>query len=105
MKAFVSDRFFELDPDADIIEAYNEYEKEVLQADIESFAAVNNLAIDFVSRTLHQYFTDTKAVTKESLRQALVSEGVKGLLKITSLIDAILEFLTDSYNKFTAEGN
>ena len=34
MKAFVTERFFELDPDADIIEAYNEYEREALQADI-----------------------------------------------------------------------
>lgn len=29
---------------------------------------------------------------------------LKGLLKITAMINTVLEFLTDSYNKFTAEG-
>lgn len=104
MKAFVTERFFELDPDADIIEAYNEYEREVLQADIEAFAAENTLTPEFVSRILHQYFMDTKAVTKETLRQELTSVGVKGLLKITALINKMFTFFTDSYNKFTAEG-
>lgn len=103
MKSFVTERFFELDPEADIIEAFSEYEKEVLQADIVSFSTENNLTTEFVSKTLHQYFMDTKAVTKESLRQALVACGVTGLLKITALINEILTFLTDSYNKFTAE--
>ena len=71
---------------------------------IEEFAAVTSLDIDFVSRTLHQYFMNTKAVTKEFLRQELVSCGVKGLLKQTTLIEKILMFFADSYNKFTAEG-
>ena len=31
MKSFIQSRFFDLDPEADIIEAYSEYEKEVLQ--------------------------------------------------------------------------
>ena len=100
----MTERFFELDPDADIIEAYNEYEREVLQADIESFATENSLTTEFVSRTLHQYFMDTKAVTKETLRQELSSAGVKGLVRITALINKVQEFLNDSYNKFTAEG-
>ena len=105
MKSFVTERFFELDPEDDIIEAYNEYEKEIMQADIESFATENNLTADFVSRILHRYFTDTKAVTKETLRKELAAFGVKGLLKVTALIDKMLVFLLDSYNKFTVEGN
>ena len=104
MKTFVTERFFELDPNADIVEAYNEYEKEALLVDIEVFSAENGLESDFVSKILHQYFMDTKAITKESLRQELSSVGIKGLLKITKLINKILEFLKDSYNKFTAEG-
>ena len=103
MKAFVEDRFFELDPEADIIEAYNEYEKEVLQSDIESFATANSLSIDLVSKILHQFFIDTKIVTKEYLRQELSACGVTGLLKLTALINKTLEFLTESYNKFTVE--
>ncbi|MFR1807341.1 MAG: type I restriction endonuclease subunit R [Pygmaiobacter massiliensis] len=104
MKAFVESRFFELDPDADIIEAYNEYEKEVLQADIEEFATENGLSREYVSGVLSQYFMDSKTLTKESLRQSLSDCGIKGLLKITKLIEKILTFLADSYNKFTAEG-
>ena len=105
MKKFVTERFFELDPDADIIEAYNEYERESLQKFIETFSTENHLTPEFVSRILHQYFTDTKAVTKESLRQELVNVGVKGLLKLTALIDKMLAFMTESYNIFTVEGD
>lgn len=103
MKDFIQSRFFELDPDADIIEAYNEYEKEVLLSDIEAFAAENALDKEFISMELHKYFMDTKAVTKESLRQGLMANGITGLLKITSLINKIFDFMNDSYNKFTSE--
>lgn len=104
MKKFVTERFFELDPDADIIEAYNEYEREALLVDIEVFSAANGLKTDFVSKILHQYFMDTKAVTNEMLRQELVAAGIKGLLRIDGLINKIIDFLNESYNKFTAEG-
>lgn len=104
MKSFVTERFFEIDSDADIVEAYNEYEKEVLQADIESFSTEHGLSPDFTSKILHQYFMDTKTVTREYLRQELSKTGIKGLLKITLLIGKMLNFLNDCYNKFTAEG-
>lgn len=104
MKAFITECFFDLDPDADIIEAYNEYEKEMLQADIESFATENKLDVDFVSTILHKYFVDPKAVTKEYLRVELSKQGVKGLLKLTTFITELQEFMENSYNKFTAEG-
>ena len=105
MKDFIQSRFFDLDPEADIVEAYNEFEKEALITNIEEFATENGLVNDFVSTVLHQYFMNAKTVTKESLRQELVNQGVTGLLKITSLINKILTFLADSYNKFTAEGD
>ena len=105
MKAFVTERFFELDPEADIIESYTEYESECMVADIEAFSESHELTPEFVSGIVHQYFADTKAVTKESLRQALISFGIKGLLKITGLIDKMLKFLDDSYNKYTVEGD
>ena len=104
MKSFIQSRFFELDPEADIIEAYNEFEKEALIADIEKFAAECELNGPFVSRILHIYFANTRTVTKEFLRQELLHQGVKGLKKITNLIDEIFIFLNNSYNKFTAEG-
>lgn len=47
---------------------------------------------------------DTKAVNKEFMRQEMSAAGMKGLLKITALIGRVQEFLADSYNRFTAEG-
>ena len=105
MKSFIQSRFFDLDPEADIIEAYSDYEKEVLQADIEEFATEHELSNEFSSTALHQYFIDNRGVTKEALRQSLVANGVTGLLKITSLINKILTFFADCYNKFTADGD
>ena len=99
MKSFVQERFYDLDPDADIIEAYNEYEREVLQTDIEEFATENTLSAGLVSQIVHTYFVNTKAITKESLRQQLLAFGMKGLLKITKTINKTLEFLDDCYNK------
>ena len=104
MKSFVNEKFFELDPEEDIIEAYNEYERTALRADIEAFSTSNDLDPEFISQTVHRYFMDTKAVTKESLRQDLSAAGIRGLLRITALIDSIQEFMKNSYNKYTSEG-
>ncbi len=46
---------------------------------------------------------DTKAVTKEYLRQEFVAFGIKGLLKITGLTEKITVVLSDCYNRFTVE--
>ena len=56
-----------------------------------------------VSEILHKYFCDEKSVTKESIRQRLSSLKL-GLLKLTKLINDILFFVSDMYDKFTAEG-
>ena len=77
---------------------------EVMQADIESFSYENELDAAFVSRITHEYFIDTRSVTKEYLRVELQQQGVKGLLRITEYIKRLNEFLENSYNKFTAEG-
>lgn len=103
MKAFVTERFFELDPDADIVEAYSEYEKEVLQANIEEFAQENELESSFLSAVLHKYFVDPRSITNEYLRQQLIDVGVKGLLRITAYIEKMQAFLQDNYNRFTVE--
>lgn len=103
MKDFVTGRFFDLDPDEDIIEAYAQYEKERMQAFIEEFAQVNEVDVDTVSFILNQYFCDTKQVTKESIRQRVSGMNL-GLLKLTRLINNLLDFVKDMYDKFTAEG-
>lgn len=103
MKDFVTGRFFDLDPDEDIIGAYAQYEKERMQAFIEEFAQANEVDVDTVSFILNQYFCDTKQVTKESIRQRVSGMNL-GLLKLTRLINNLLDFVKDMYDKFTAEG-
>ena len=89
MKDFITARFFDLDPNADIFEAYSEYEHERLQSAVEEFAQVHGIEPEIVSEILHKYFCDEKSVTKESIRQRLSSLKL-GLLKLTKLINDIL---------------
>lgn len=103
MKTFITERFFDLDPEADIIEAYSDYEKEVLLKNIEEFSQENNIDTVFLSVTLHKYFMDPRSITNEYLRQELTATGVKGLLRITAYIEKIQAFLLDNYNRFTVE--
>ena len=103
MKSFITDRFYDLDPEADIIEAYSEYEKEQMVRDIEEFSTENSLSASFVSDIVHRFFVNPKSITNETLRQDLLGVGIKGLLKITGLIKKMVVFMEDSYNKFTVE--
>ena len=103
MKDFITARFFDLDPNADIFEAYSEYEHERLQSAVEEFAQVHGIEPEIVFEILHKYFCDEKSVTKESIRQRLSSLKL-GLLKLTKLINDILFFVSDMYDKFTSEG-
>jgi type I restriction enzyme R subunit len=103
MKSFITERFFDLDPNEDIIVAYEEYEREQLQAAVERFATVNCIDATVVAEILNQYFCDPKQVTKENIRQKVLYLQL-GLLKTTRLISDILFFIRDMYDKFTTEG-
>lgn len=103
MTSFIKSRFFELDPDEDIIAAYEDYEKESMKADIEKFAQANSIDIDIITEIVTQYFIDPKQVTKENIRLKLLDKGF-GLLKLTKLINQILSFIKDMSDKYTAEG-
>lgn len=100
---FIKSRFFELDPDEDIISAYEEYEKETMKADIEAFATVNDIEESLITEIVTQFFVDSKHITKESIRLKLSDKGL-GLLKLTKLINDILDFVNEMNNKYTAEG-
>lgn len=102
MKAFIRDRFYDLGPDDDIEAAYEEFEKERMQADIEEFSQEKNVPEPLITEILNQYFCDDKSVTKEYIRQKYSSLGL-GLLKLTALIKDTLFFVQDMYDKFTAE--
>ena len=103
MKDFIKLRFFDLDPDEDIIKEYEQYEREVMEENIKSFAEENELEVDFVINIMNEYFVAEVNVTKERIRQQLASKNLP-LLQQTKLINRIMAYVKDMYNIFTAEG-
>lgn len=99
---FIKTRFYELPEEANIEEAYTQFEKEHLQADIESFATETGINEDIISGLLNEYIFGGK-ISEETIRQSL-SEYHFGLLKITSITDQIKTFVTNIYKKYKAEG-
>lgn len=103
MKAFINLRFFDLDPDEDIVKEYEQYEKEVMENDVNSFAEMNDITPELVLSILNEYFVDERSITKNKIRERLTDLQLP-LLKQTKLINAILAFIKEMYDKFTAEG-
>ena len=103
MKAFINSRFFDLDPEDDIIKEYEQYEKEVMENDVSEFAETNDIASEIVFSILNEYFVDERSITKNKIRERLADMKLP-LLKQTKLINAIMVFIKDMYDKFTAEG-
>ena len=103
MKAFIRLRFFDLDPEDDIIKEYEQYEKEVMETDVNEFSQANGIAPELVLSILNEYFVDEHSVTKNKIRECIADMKLP-LLKQTKLINAIMVFIKDMYNKFTAEG-
>ena len=103
MKEFIRSRFFDLDPDEDIVKEYEQYEKEVMEKDVTEFAKANGIVPDIVLSILNEYFVDERSITKNKIRERLADMKLP-LLKQTRLINAILAFIKEMYNKFTAEG-
>ena len=103
MKDFINLRFFDLDPDEDIIKEYEQYEREVMEEKIKSFAEENGLEVDFVINIMNEYFVAEVNVTKERIRQQLASKNLP-LLQQRDLIKRIMAYVKEMYNIFTAEG-
>lgn len=103
MKAFITERFFNLDPDMDIIEAYTEYEKESMQAKIEEFAVLHDLDDALVASIVTDYFMDSRSLSRESIRQKIKDKNF-GLLAMTKTINDIMMFAKEMSDLYTAEG-
>ncbi len=102
MKDFIQTRFYELPDDADIQQAYEEFEKERLQAEMDYFAYENGLDVELIVEVFADYsFSGT--ISDESIRKRLMSYHF-GLLKITGLTKQIKDFTKSTYNKYKAEG-
>lgn len=102
MVDFIMTRFYELPEEVDIMEAFTQFEKEHMQAEIEEFAYANGLDKETVTDLFSQYaFSGT--VVDEEIRQKL-SVYKLGLLKLSKLTKAIREFVETTFKKYKAEG-
>lgn len=102
MKAFIETKFYDLPDEADIQQAYEEFERESLHAEMESFAYDKGLDLELVSDIFADY-SFSGSISDESIRKRLMSYHF-GLLKITSLTKDIKGFVIRTYNKYRAEG-
>ena len=103
MKSFINLRFFDLDPEEDIIKEYEQYEKEVLESDVNDFASKYGVEPELVLSVLNEYFVDEHSITKNKIRERIEDKKLP-LLEQTKLINAIMGFIKEMYDKFTAEG-
>lgn len=102
MAEFVRTRFYDLDDDADIQAAFEEFEKERQKAEMEEFAFENN--IDYV--ILNDIMTDfifNGQIAEEAIRKRVETYHL-GILKTTALTTKIQDFIQKTYLKFKAEG-
>lgn len=102
MRDFISTRFFELDPEADIIQEYEQFEADALSADLEATSAELNIGSDSVTR-LFNTFVFTNQLTDEEIRIEIEDLNY-GLLQTTRLIKSIKRAISELYFKYKAEG-
>ncbi len=102
MVEFIKTRFYDLPNDADIQAAYEEFEKEHQQAEMEDFALENNIDYEAVNDIFVEYIFNG-SISDEAIRKRLLAYKL-GLLKLTKLTSTIKEFVEQLYKKYKAEG-
>ncbi len=101
MKQFILTRFYDLSEDADVMDAFMQFEKEQMQADMEAFAIDNKIDYIIVSELFTEYvFHGT--VSDDDIRKRLTEYNL-GLLKMTKMTKSVKTFVQDTYNKYKAE--
>ena len=102
MEAFIRTRFYDLPDGIDVQQAYEQFERESLQAEIESFAYDNGIEAQDILDIFSEY-TFGGSISEEGIRKRLASYRM-GLLKITRMTNAIKEFVISAYGRYKAEG-
>ena len=102
MIEFIKTRFYDLPEDADIQSAYEEFEKERERAELEEFAYNNGLDFEVVNGIMTDYIFNGN-ITDDAIRKRLADYHF-GLLKITKLTGDIKTFISNTYQKYRAEG-
>ena len=102
IKDFIETVFFNLPVGVDVEPAYEQYEKERQDEEIRQFAEDNSLDVDDMQNIYSTYqFKGT--ISKEDIREKLGKYHLS-LLKVTALINKIINFVKTTYQKFKAEG-
>lgn len=102
LKRFVTEKFFSLSPDEDIVKAYEEFEVQQQNMDIEMFAEETGIDVDTIKSFMSEY-QFKHVISLEDIRKRLSQKGY-GLLKTIKLSSEIEEFVKEQYEKFRAEG-
>lgn len=102
MKEFILTKFYDLPEDADVMEAFTQFEKEQMQADMEAFAYEQQIDYNVIS-DLFSTYVFSGLISDDEIRTKL-TEYKFGLLKMTKLTKAIKTFVHDTYQKYKAEG-
>jgi len=102
MRQFILTKFYDLPEDADVMEAFTQFSKEQMTADMEEFAFDNKIDYMIVSELFTEYvFHGT--ISDDDIRKRLTVYKL-GLLKMTKLTKSVKTFVTETYNKYKAEG-
>ena len=75
-----------------------------MASEIDLFSKENEIPSNIVTDILVEFFANDKAVTKETIRIELHDLNL-GLIAMTKRIRRIQMFISEMYNKYTAEGD
>ena len=102
LKRFVTEKFFSLSPDEDIVKAYEEFEVQQQNMDIEMFSEETGIDVETIRFFMSEY-QFKHVISLEDIRKRLSQKGY-GLLKTIKMSSEIEEFVKEQYEKFRAEG-
>lgn len=102
MEQFIRTRFYDLPEDADVMEAFVQFEKECLQAELETFALENQIEVSIMTDLFSSYAFGG-SISEDVIRKKLAVYKL-GLLKMTKLTKIIKQFIEYTYKKYKAEG-
>lgn len=102
LKRFVTEKFFSLSPDEDIVKAYEEFEIQQQNMDIEMFAEETGIDIEIIKDFIWEY-QFKHVISLEDIRKRLSKKGY-GIVQSKKLSSEIVSFVKEQYDKFRAEG-
>lgn len=101
MREFIETVFYDLDENADIQKAYEDFEARKLDEEIVTYSIEADLQPNVV-RELFSDYSFSGSISEEKIRTRL-SDYNFGLLKMTKMTGDVKDFILNTYNKFKAE--